>query len=82
MAHRHSRSAKGFGPPLPGAVSGFLTTIGQSLGLVRRRDQSFHRFGIVLDTHRAAEELGFEPQYRIEIRGRARARRIDTVRCR
>ncbi len=48
----------------------------------RRRDQALQRYGIVLNTHRAESELGFEPLYRVEVRHTGTARRIDTVRAR
>lgn len=65
--------------PLPGLVSGALSLLEQALG---RRGEDFQRYGIVLDTRRAADVLGFEPQYRVEVRRQGREHRIDTVRCR
>ncbi|HXZ84957.1 MAG TPA: hypothetical protein VEI82_05660 [Myxococcota bacterium] len=53
--------------------------------LVRRAPapgQAFDRYGLVPSARLAHEALGFEPQYRIEVRGQGAARRIDTVRCR
>jgi nucleoside-diphosphate-sugar epimerase len=43
---------------------------------------SFDRYGIVPSSRLAHEALGFEPQYRIEVRGSGASRRIDTVRAR
>jgi nucleoside-diphosphate-sugar epimerase len=43
---------------------------------------SFDRYGIVPSPRLAEEALGFEPQYRIELRGSGSARRIETVRSR
>ena len=53
--------------------------------LVRRAPapgRSFDRYGMVPSGRLAHETLGFEPQYRIEVRGLGALRRIDTVRCR
>ena len=61
---------------VPRTVSGALAL----LDSLRGTDTSLDRYGIVLDTHRAHEVLGFEPIYRIEIRGSGPDRRIDTVR--
>ncbi|HTO68673.1 MAG TPA: NAD-dependent epimerase/dehydratase family protein [Myxococcota bacterium] len=44
--------------------------------------RDFDRYGMVPSARLAAETLGFEPQYRIEVRGSGAARRIDTIRCR
>lgn len=66
--------------PVPDLLSGAYTLLNQSLG--RRRVHTYQRFGVVLDTSRAQEVLGFEPQYRLELRGRGSERRLDTVRCR
>ena len=65
--------------PLPGLLGGALSLLEQALG---RGASDFQRYGIVLDTRRAADALGFEPQYRVEVRGRGREHRIETVRCR
>jgi nucleoside-diphosphate-sugar epimerase len=43
---------------------------------------ALHRYGIVPSTRLAHDALGFEPQYRVEVRGSGARRRIDTVRCR
>lgn len=48
--------------------------------LRRKRSSDYRRYGLVLDTTRAHEVLGFEPQYRLELRGAGRDRRIDAVR--
>jgi len=42
----------------------------------------FDRYGVVPCARLAREALGFEPQYRIEVRGSGAGRRIDTIRCR
>jgi UDP-glucose 4-epimerase len=67
-------------------VSGFVATawslLDQVLGLSRTREGVYQRYGIVLNTRLARDSLGFEPQYRIEIRGRGPDRRIDTIRAR
>jgi len=52
------------------------------LGSLRGADSSLDRYGIVLDTRRARERLGFEPIYRIELRGQGSERRAEPVRCR
>ncbi len=72
-----------FGPrPIPRLVSTVFSLIDRGLGRSRRRQSGFQRYGVVLNTRRAAELLGFEPQYRIEVRGRGPDLRVDTVRCR
>lgn len=69
-----------FGPiPVPSLVSG---TVAFLRGLVAGGEGLLDRYGLVLDTRRAHEVLGFEPLYRIELRGPASDRRVDTVRCR
>jgi nucleoside-diphosphate-sugar epimerase len=40
------------------------------------------RYGILPSTRLAHDELGFEPQYRVEVRGSGAQKRVDTVRCR
>jgi nucleoside-diphosphate-sugar epimerase len=65
--------------PIPRLLSGALSLID---GLWGSADRVLTRYGVVLDTRLAAEKLGFEPLYRIEVRGRGQDRRIDTVRCR
>jgi UDP-glucose 4-epimerase len=72
-----------FGPlPVPRLVSAAFSLLDQTLGRSRRRRSGFQRYGLVLNTRLAAEVLGFEPQYRIELRGRGPGLRVDTVRCR
>lgn len=68
--------------PVPQLVSSAWTLLDQTLGRGRGRPHSYQRYGVVLDTSRAQEVLGFEPQYRLELRGRGSDRRLDTVRCR
>jgi nucleoside-diphosphate-sugar epimerase len=68
--------------PVPDLLSGAFTFLNQTLGSARHRPHSYQRYGVVLDTSRAQEVLGFEPQYRLELRGRGTDRRLDTVRCR
>jgi len=68
--------------PVPDLLSGAFTFLNQTLGSSRHRPHSYQRYGVVLDTSRAQEVLGFEPQYRLELRGRGTDRRLDTVRCR
>ncbi len=65
--------------PVPRLVSGTFSLL---RGLVGRRDRLLDRYGLVLDTRRAQEVLGFEPLYRIELRGPSADRRVDAVRCR
>ncbi len=72
-----------FGPiPLPAALGGVLSLVEQTLGRRASHVTSLHRYGIVVNTRLAHDVLGFEPQYRIEVRGQGARRRIDTVRCR
>jgi nucleoside-diphosphate-sugar epimerase len=66
--------------PVPDLLSAAFTFLNQTLGRARHRPHAYQRYGIVLDTSRAQEVLGFEPQYRLEVRGPDR--RLDTVRCR
>ena len=68
--------------PIPDLVGGMLSLARQALGQRGRGQTSFHAYGLLLDTHLAAETLGFEPQYRIEVRAHGERRQIDTVRCR
>ena len=58
---------------------GFLN---QTFGRARHQSHSYQRYGVVPDMTRAQEILGFEPQYRLELRRRGATRRLDTVRCR
>lgn len=77
------RGSNRFGPlPIPRLVSRAFSLLDRGLGRSRRRHSGFERYGVVLNTRRAAETLGFEPQYRIEVRGRGPDLRVDTVRCR
>jgi hypothetical protein len=66
--------------PLPAALGGALAFFEQLAGGGRRA--GFERYGIVPCSRLAHEALGFEPQYRIEVRGSGSSRRIDTVRAR
>jgi nucleoside-diphosphate-sugar epimerase len=76
-------SSRSLGPiALPGAVASALSLLEQAIGRRPARVTSFHRYGVVVNTRLAHDVLGFEPQYRIEVRGQGPARRIDTVRCR
>lgn len=68
--------------PVPSAVSLAYSLLSQGLGRPARHQTSFHRYGVVLDTHLAHEALGFEPQYRLELRGQGSARRVEPVRSR
>jgi UDP-glucose 4-epimerase len=68
--------------PLPAAVKGAFGLVEQTLGLSASSGSGFRRYGMVLDTRTASEALGFEPQYRIEVRRHSGERRIDAVRCR
>ncbi|MCP5110773.1 MAG: hypothetical protein GY953_08070, partial [bacterium] len=67
---------------IPGFVNGAVSLIETALGRNSSHSTGFHRFGAVLNTRLAAETLGFEPQYRVEVRGRGGERRVETVRCR
>lgn len=53
-----------------------------TLSALRSADAGFSRYGIVLDTRRAAEALGFDPHYRIELRRSGPGRRVEVVRSR
>jgi nucleoside-diphosphate-sugar epimerase len=70
------------GVTLPAPLGGALAFVEQLLGRGPARGAAFERYGLVPSSRLAEEALGFEPQYRIEVRGSGSARRIDTVRCR
>jgi nucleoside-diphosphate-sugar epimerase len=79
LVPHHSR----IGPiPVPGVVRGALSLLDQALGLRLEGATPFHRYGIVLDTRQSAEQLGFEPQYRVEVRRQGGERRVEAVRYR
>ncbi len=65
-------------PILGGAFSLFQSLLSRRT----RRHTAFQRYGVVLHTGLAADVLGFEPQYRIEVHGEGSERRVDTVRYR
>ncbi len=67
---------------IPGVVREVVARLGQTVSAFRSADPDFCRYGIVLDTRQAAEVLGFEPQYRIELRRSGSSPRIETIRCR
>jgi UDP-glucose 4-epimerase len=69
------------GIPLPSPVAGALALFEQTVGR-GAHGAPFDRYGMVLSTRLAHETLGFEPQYRIEVRRQGTRRRIDTIRCR
>ena len=72
--------ASKLGPiPVPRVVSGAASLL---RGLLARGDRLLDRYGLVLDTRRSHDVLGFEPLYRIELRGPIHDRRVDSVRCR
>ena len=76
-------SSRRLGPiTLPDPLGGALSLVEQALGRRPANVTSFHRYGVVVNTRLAHDVLGFEPQYRIEVRGQGARRRIDTVRCR
>lgn len=66
--------------PVPGLVRSVVSLAESALGFGSAGP--LYRYGLVLDTRHAAEALGFEPWYRIEVRRQSGARRIDAVRCR
>lgn len=66
----------------PATLFGTVASLGQAIGLGSVKGGALQRYGLVLDTRLATEALGFEPQYRVELRGAGEDRRIDTVRCR
>jgi nucleoside-diphosphate-sugar epimerase len=61
-------------------LAGALAFMEQLVG--RGRHSAVERYGIVPSSRLAHEALGFEPQYKIEVRGTGSGRRIDTVRAR
>jgi nucleoside-diphosphate-sugar epimerase len=80
----HLRSSERRRSLLPGSalVYGAFSLLDQAIGLSRRRESGFRRYGVVLNTRLAREALGFEPQYRVEIHSSGHDRRVDTVRSR
>lgn len=73
-----ARSEAWLGPlHLPAGVGRAVASLWQLLG-IRGETTDFDRYGIVLSTRRAREELGFEASYRIE----AHEGHLDTVRAR
>lgn len=64
---------------VPRVVSGLASLV---RGLFARGGGLLDRYGLVLDTRRSHHVLGFDPLYRIELRGPSHDRRVDTVRCR
>ncbi|MEE9278905.1 MAG: hypothetical protein V3V67_01895 [Myxococcota bacterium] len=78
-----SRQPRRLGPiALPPLVGGALSLFQSLLGRAGPGDAAFRRYGVVLNTGLAADVLGFEPMYRIEVHGEGSARRVDTVRYR
>jgi len=67
--------------PVPALVSGLISLLGQGVGRTPRAQTGFHRYGVVLGTERARDELGFEPLYRIELRQGPADRRAEAVRA-
>jgi nucleoside-diphosphate-sugar epimerase len=68
------------GVTLPAPLGGALALVEQLLGRAGS-GAAFERYGMVPSSRLAREQLGFEPQYRIELRGSGPSRRIDTIRC-
>lgn len=68
--------------PPPGAFELARALVERALGRGPAPGGALHRYGIVPSTRLAHDALGFEPQYRVEVRGGGGRRRIDTVRCR
>jgi nucleoside-diphosphate-sugar epimerase len=67
---------------LPARLRDTISRVGKTIASLRMGNGAFARYGIVLDTRHAADVLGFEPHYRIELRGAGSSRRIETIRCR
>ncbi len=73
-----ARSLRGVArPTLPRLLSSAVSLARQTLDLLRGSESGCRRYGLALDTRRARESLGFEPQYRIELHGPDG--RIETV---
>jgi nucleoside-diphosphate-sugar epimerase len=70
------------GFPLPSPLGEALAFAERLFGRTAAPGLAFDRYGIVPSQRLAHEALGFEPQYRIEVRSHGGQRRIDTVRCR
>jgi hypothetical protein len=67
---------------VPALLRDTVSRIGKTIATLRFHNGDFARYGIVLDTRHATDVLGFEPHYRIELRGTGSSRRIETIRCR
>ncbi|MEE8314640.1 MAG: hypothetical protein V3R91_09975 [Myxococcota bacterium] len=67
---------------IPPLLRGVFSVFQSLLGRGGYGDSGLHRYGVVLDTGLAADILGFEPQYRIEIYGQGKAHRVEPVRYR
>ena len=76
---RAAASAPSRSPPVIGDSLSLLKSL---LGRGSHGDNGWCRYGVVLDTGLAANILGFEPQYKIEVSGEGASRRVDTVRYR
>jgi nucleoside-diphosphate-sugar epimerase len=68
--------------PVPGVLRDVGRFIERAIGLGTRRASDRLCYGMLLDARRASDVLGFEPEYRIEVRREGPHRRLDTVRCR
>ncbi len=79
LSELRPRPATRMGPLL---LPGSLTAIAALMRPKRRTLEDYRRHGIVLDTRAARDTLGFEPQYRIELRGSGATRRVEPVRAR
>lgn len=66
----------------PGTFELARSLVERALGRGGAPAGPLHRYGIVPSTRLAHDTLGFEPQYRVEVRGSGARRRVDTVRCR
>jgi nucleoside-diphosphate-sugar epimerase len=63
-------------------VRSLVSRFAHTVSALRSGNQGYCRYGVVLDTRRATEALGFEPHYRIELRRVGNGKRVEAIRCR
>ncbi|MFQ5697366.1 MAG: hypothetical protein ACE5IL_03670 [Myxococcota bacterium] len=72
-----------FGLPIPGALREVFGTLSSLVASARGTPKGLRaRYGVVLDTRRARDLLGFEVAYRVEARGERGHCRIEIIRFR
>jgi nucleoside-diphosphate-sugar epimerase len=79
LSQLRARRPERFGPFV---VPASIRALAALLRRGRHPQADYRRHGLVLDTRAAEEALGFEPQYRMELRGAGPTRRVEPVRAR